>query len=124
VQGIAGEALTDWEDKFVTLNAAGEVTKADAGAGEIVTGVLETGNNADGTIPDGQIVSVCVWGPTMVSADAANDAMAIIMTSADGQAALATTGLWMIGYLIEPADAAGHLAEFMVTGPSFYHTGA
>jgi hypothetical protein len=118
----AGEALTDMQHMIVTVNSDGECVKVDAAAGEFSVGILETGNDAAGVIADDSIVSVCVFGKTKVSASGALAAGVQLTSATDGQAAAIATNQWMIGWLMEDADAADHLVAAFITGPSFYNT--
>lgn len=120
IKAVAGEALTDWQHKAVTI-MNGTALKPDSAQGEFVSGILETGNAADGTLASGSIVSVCVFGKTKAVANAASIAT-MCMSETTGLLSAVATTKWAIGYFLEATDAQDHLAEFFVTGPHYYNT--
>lgn len=108
----AGAGLTSQASqyKFVKFSANRTVVLC-AGATDIPCGVIQAP-----VANTGDPVDVVVVGQTYVQADVTLAAGNIIMTSADGQAAVAASTGYPVGVVVSVADgtAAGNLVEALV----------
>lgn len=106
----AGADLSSSQFRFVELGANG-VTVANAATDKPI-GVLQNRPT------NGEDATVCVFGPTRVSADGAIALAASIGTSADGQADSKAPGTdtndYLLGVALEAATAANQLISAFV----------
>lgn len=105
-----GAAIADVRGKFVKYNSDGNVVLAST-AGEIVMGVGIITNSED--IAAGENVDIQVKDIGLAKAGAAITKGAEITTDANGTAAVAATGNYVIGIAIEAA-AEGEFFYFQV----------
>src|SRR5690348_10106602 len=99
---VAGADLSSSPSKFVKLNPSGQAV-AIAATTDMPIGVLQN------TPTSGQAAAIMGFGISKVQGDADLARGASIQTSADGQAAVAATGGFPVGQVLEDNSAAGGL---------------
>lgn len=119
--GLAGEALTSHEYRFVKRSgsATGNATVIKCGDGEKGDGVLLPMGDGTTTIATGTNVNFQTLGAAEVEAGAAISAGVEVASDSVGRAVAATATEYILGVTREGAVGAGHLVSVYLRGPTY-----